>query len=80
MSSEKPKTDPNNPQPLPGQKPSESMKEEEPLGWDEAPTEADTENNHRHPRQEGKGGTPDKELPVDDAQGEGEDDAGAHKE
>lgn len=72
--SDHPKTDPDNPQPLPGQEPKETVNEEEPLGWDEAPQGEDTENNHRHPRQEGKGGTPDKTLPLDEAQGEGPND------
>ena len=69
MSSDDHKTDPDNPEPLPGQDPDKSMKEEAPLGWDEAPTDEDTENEHRHPRQMGKGGTPDKGLPLDEAQG-----------
>lgn len=64
-----PKTDPDNPKPLPGLDPEHTMKNETPLGWDQAPREADTKNEHRHPRQIGKGGTPDQELPIDEAQG-----------
>lgn len=41
--------------------PDHSMKDEEPLGWDQAPTEPSDMpgGNTRHPRQGGKGGTPD---------------------
>ena len=41
--------------------PDHSMKEEEPLGWDEAPMGRGQfpAGNTRHPRQGGKGGTPD---------------------
>jgi hypothetical protein len=34
------------------------MKEEEPLGWDQAPTDIQDPEHQRHPRREGKGGTP----------------------
>ena len=44
--------------PLPDQQPDHSMKEEEPLGWDQAPTDIHDPNQQRHPRTEGKGGTP----------------------
>ena len=67
--SDRPKTDPDNPQPLPGQKPDHSMKEEAPQGWDVAPQDETAENESRHPRQSGEGGTPEKELPLDEAQG-----------
>jgi len=40
------------------EQPDHSMKEEEPLGWDQAPTESTDPRNQRHPRREGKGGTP----------------------
>ena len=41
--------------------PDHSMKDEQPLGWDQAPTEPDEmpAGNTRHPRQGGKGGVPD---------------------
>jgi hypothetical protein len=34
------------------------MKDEEPDGWDQAPTDIHDPKQKRHPRQEGKGGTP----------------------
>jgi hypothetical protein len=34
------------------------MKDEEPLGWDQAPTDIKDPRQQRHPRTEGKGGTP----------------------
>jgi hypothetical protein len=40
------------------EQPDHSMKEEEPLGWDQAPTDIDDPRQQRHPRTEGKGGTP----------------------
>jgi hypothetical protein len=43
--------------PLPEQ-PDHSMHEEEPLGWDQAPTDIHNPREKRHPRKEGKGGTP----------------------
>ena len=46
-------SDPN----LPKQ-PDHSMKDEEPLGWDQAPTDIHDKTQQRHPRTEGKGGTP----------------------
>lgn len=38
--------------------PDHSMKDEEPLGWDQAPTDIHDPEQKRHPRKEGKGGTP----------------------
>jgi len=38
--------------------PDHSMKDEEPLGWDQAPTDIHDPERQRHPRTEGKGGTP----------------------
>lgn len=38
--------------------PDHSMFEEEPLGWDQAPQDIDDPQKKRHPRQEGRGGTP----------------------
>jgi hypothetical protein len=32
------------------------MKDEEPLGWDQAPTDIQDPTKQRHPRTEGKGG------------------------
>jgi hypothetical protein len=32
------------------------MKDEEPLGWDQAPTDIHDNRQQRHPRREGKGG------------------------
>ena len=40
------------------EQPDHSMKDEEPLGWDQAPTDIDDPRRQRHPRTEGKGGTP----------------------
>lgn len=40
------------------EQPDHSMKEEEPLGWDQAPTDIHEPNRQRHPRTEGKGGVP----------------------
>ena len=36
-----------------------SMKDEEPLGWDQAPTGIQNPRDQRHPRTGGEGGTPD---------------------
>jgi hypothetical protein len=36
--------------------PNHSMKEEEPMGWDQAPTDIRDPEQRRHPRTEGKGG------------------------
>ena len=44
-------------QPLPNQ-PDHSMKDEEPTGWDQAPQDIQDPRQKRHPRTEGKGGTP----------------------
>lgn len=38
--------------------PDRSMKDEEPLGWDQAPTDIHDPERQRHPRREGKGGVP----------------------
>ena len=38
--------------------PDHSMREEEPDGWDQAPTNIKNPRMKRHPRTEGKGGTP----------------------
>ena len=40
------------------EQPDHSMKDEEPLGWDQAPTDIHDPRQQRHPRTEGKGGTP----------------------
>lgn len=39
--------------------PDHSMLDEEPDGWDQAPTDIHDPKMKRHPRKEGKGGTPD---------------------
>lgn len=69
-------TNPNDPKPP---QPEHSMKEEEPLGWDEGPKGEDEATPHPQPRQMGKGGTPDEEMPLDEAQAS-EADAPSHKE
>jgi hypothetical protein len=43
--------------PLGGEQPDHSMHDEEPTGWDQAPTDIHDPQQKRHPRQEGKGGT-----------------------
>lgn len=43
----------------PNAQPDHSMHEEEPMGWDQAPTDAADPSQKRHPRTGGKGGTPD---------------------
>ncbi len=40
------------------EQPDHSMHDEEPLGWDQAPTDIHDPKQQRHPRTEGKGGTP----------------------
>ena len=40
------------------EQPDHSMNEEEPDGWDQAPTDIHDPRQQRHPRREGKGGTP----------------------
>ena len=40
------------------QQPDHSMNDEEPDGWDQAPTDIHDPKQKRHPRREGKGGTP----------------------
>ena len=42
----------------PGAQPDHSMKDEEPMGWDQAPTDIQDPRRQRQPRTEGKGGTP----------------------
>ena len=41
----------------PTNEPDHSMLEEEPDGWDQAPTDIKDQRQKRHPRTEGKGGT-----------------------
>jgi hypothetical protein len=53
---EKPKRD-SNAAPL-AEQPDHSMHEEEPDGWDQAPTDIQDNRQKRHPRTEGRGGTP----------------------
>ncbi|HEV7299151.1 MAG TPA: hypothetical protein VGN72_07280 [Tepidisphaeraceae bacterium] len=48
-------TDQPEQEPLPNQ-PDHSMKDEEPLGWDQAPADIKDPRQQRHPRTEGKGG------------------------
>ena len=43
------------------QQPDHSMLEEEPLGWDQAPTGIQNPREQRHPRTGGEGGTPNVE-------------------
>jgi hypothetical protein len=43
---------------VPGDQPDYSMHEEEPDGWDQAPTDIKDPKMKRHPRTEGRGGTP----------------------
>jgi hypothetical protein len=38
--------------------PDHSMKDEEPMGWDQAPQDIDDDCQKRHPRTDGRGGTP----------------------
>jgi hypothetical protein len=40
------------------QQPDHSMQQEEPLGWDQAPTDIHNRQNQRQPKTDGKGGTP----------------------
>src|SRR4051812_44505367 len=40
------------------QQPDHSMHDEEPDGWDQAPTDISNPRAKRHPRTEGRGGTP----------------------
>ncbi len=40
------------------EQPDHSMHDEEPAGWDQAPTDIKDPRAKRHPRTEGKGGTP----------------------
>ena len=50
---------PGHAKPMPGSEPDKSAKDEQPLGWDQAPVEQETESEHRHPRQTGEGGVPE---------------------
>lgn len=43
----------------PAEQPDHSMFDEEPMGWDQAPTDILDPEQQRHPRTGGKGGTPD---------------------
>jgi hypothetical protein len=52
------KRDPNPGLNLGPAQPDDLMKEEEPLGWDQAPQDVHSPRDKRHPRTEGKGGTP----------------------
>ena len=40
------------------EQPDHSMKDEEPMGWDQAPTDIHNPRDQRQPRTGGKGGTP----------------------
>ena len=40
------------------EQPDHSMKDEEPMGWDQAPQDIQDPKQQRHPRTDGKGGTP----------------------
>lgn len=40
------------------EQPDHSMMDEEPLGWDQAPSDIHDPTKQRHPRREGKGGVP----------------------
>ncbi|HEV2292675.1 MAG TPA: hypothetical protein VGR35_02400 [Tepidisphaeraceae bacterium] len=40
------------------EQPDHSMKDEEPTGWDQAPTDIHDNRQKRHPRKDGRGGTP----------------------
>jgi hypothetical protein len=42
----------------PAEQPDHSMHDEEPDGWDQAPTDISDNRQKRHPRTEGRGGTP----------------------
>lgn len=54
----------NHPDPRPTpEQPDHSMKEEVPLGWDQAPTDIHDPRAQRQPHTEGKGGTPDEGDP-----------------
>ena len=51
----------DDPTPITGptqEQPEHSMHEEEPDGWDQAPSDIHDNRQKRHPRQEGRGGTP----------------------
>ena len=59
LSGHRPAGAPNQPGHLPPPQPVDhSMHEEEPNGWDQAPTDIHDKEQKRHPRTEGKGGTP----------------------
>ena len=62
MSKDHPQSTPGHAKPMPGladDAEDHSMKEEPALGWDQAPVGTDAPDPHRHPRQAGKGGSPD---------------------
>ena len=52
---DKPKVDNAAP---PAEQPDHSMHDEEPDGWDQAPSDISDHRQKRHPRTEGRGGTP----------------------
>ena len=77
MSKDHPQSKPGDAKPMPGlaEEADHTVNEEAPLGWDIAPTgggeEGDPEKGdapHRHPRVAGKGGTPDRELGLEESQ------------
>ena len=75
MSKEHPQSTPGHAKPMPGQADDandHSMKDEEQLGWDQAPEGSDQQTPHRHPRQEGQGGAPDEELSLEESQATGD--------
>ena len=51
-------SDPGEPAGPAADQPDHSMKDEEPTGWDQAPQSIQDPRQKRHPRTEGKGGTP----------------------
>ena len=46
------------PAPEAPEQPDHSLKDEEPLAWEQAPSDAVDRKDQRHPRRDGKGGTP----------------------
>lgn len=75
MSKDSPQSTPGDSKPLPqgDERADHSVREEEQLGWDQAPTGAEKPDLHRQPRQLGEGGAPDagedaqKDTPMGDA-------------
>jgi hypothetical protein len=53
-----PRGKPTQESPPAAEQPDHSMHEEEPDGWDQAPTDIRDNRQKRHPRTEGRGGTP----------------------